>query len=566
MSRAPVSRARRSALVALVALLAAAAPAAAQVPADADWTEHTIGGGAPYPAGEPALHADLFLPRGLPAGERLPVVVSVGPYFGHSGQDAVHPEPTATGPRVRWRDLLVDGRLLQRGYALVQVHLRGTGGSQGCNDFGGAGEQRDVKRAIEWAAAQPWSNGRVVVYGKSYDAWTGVMALDERPRGLTAAVIMSPVAEGYNALYQDGLHYEFGNWTLPAVYQAGDALPPTPDDVREARTAYLTGAVTGLDPACYARNIALQNGLQERDDALGFWRERRHPGAQGSTVPTFFGFGFVDTLAKPDNLLPVWSALAGPKRAWFGQFAHTRLNEPGVGRHEHFFEELFAFLDEHVKGAPAAGLPPVEVEDSLGRWRAEAAWPPADSQDRRVALRPGTYRDVSREKNLNPPADGGSVWSITAPLPHEAWVSGALSAAVDVTAVARAAVVVRVWDVDPDGFGSLLTMGGGRLAAGGATTKRVELWPADHVVRAEHRIAIEVAGGDPLFLQPFTGEEVAVRGGALTLPFLRFDRTRFLPGAPSREAVGRRRRIIPAAVLEGPVTTFDPPPPLEGRP
>ena len=73
---------------------------------------------------------------------------------------------------------------MERGYTWVQVDLRGFGGSSGCLDWGGPGEQADVKAAVEWAAKQPWSTGKVGMYGKSYDGVTGLIGIAQQPQGL----------------------------------------------------------------------------------------------------------------------------------------------------------------------------------------------------------------------------------------------------------------------------------------------------------------------------------------------------------------------------------------------
>ena len=72
---------------------------------------------------------------------------------------------------------------MERGYTWVQVDLRGFGGSSGCLDWGGPGEQADVKAAVEWAATQPWSTGKVGMYGKSYDGVTGLIGIAQQPAG-----------------------------------------------------------------------------------------------------------------------------------------------------------------------------------------------------------------------------------------------------------------------------------------------------------------------------------------------------------------------------------------------
>src|SRR5207244_7501337 len=94
----------------------------------------------------------------------------------------------------------------------------------------GPGEKSDVKRAVEWAASQPWSTGKVGMWGKSYDGWTEVMGLDQKPNGLAAAIIQAPIIDGYRTLYQNGVHYDAGWYVTPALYQEIDSMAPTPSD------------------------------------------------------------------------------------------------------------------------------------------------------------------------------------------------------------------------------------------------------------------------------------------------------------------------------------------------
>ena len=106
------------------------------------------------------------------------MILSIGPYFNHSGQtgpagpaegtryDPVGPQ---RGPSDRFQDFVEGSGLLKKGYTFVMVDLRGFGGSNGCLDWAGPGEQADVENAVEWAASQPWSTGKVGMYGKSYD-------------------------------------------------------------------------------------------------------------------------------------------------------------------------------------------------------------------------------------------------------------------------------------------------------------------------------------------------------------------------------------------------------------
>src|SRR3954469_23157870 len=152
-------------------LLVPAVPAAAieGVPDNADWTQATIKSGDGTP-----LHADILRPANLPKDAKTPVILSIGPYFNHSGQtgpagpaeDTPYTPAGAAGPSARFYDFVNGAHLMDKGYTYVMVDLRGFGGSSGCLDWAGPGEQSDVKTAVEWAAKQPWSTGKVGMYGK----------------------------------------------------------------------------------------------------------------------------------------------------------------------------------------------------------------------------------------------------------------------------------------------------------------------------------------------------------------------------------------------------------------
>ena len=74
------SRLALLAAIAVSALLPAAA-GAAPVPEGAEWSQAT------FPSSDGVkLHADILRPKTLPAGTKTPVILSIGPYFNHSGQ------------------------------------------------------------------------------------------------------------------------------------------------------------------------------------------------------------------------------------------------------------------------------------------------------------------------------------------------------------------------------------------------------------------------------------------------------------------------------------------------
>lgn len=89
-----------------------------------------------------------------------------------------------------------------RGYVHVIANCRGTGGSGGTFGFFDSQERHDMHDLVEWAAAQPWSNGEVGMVGISYFAGTQMEAAVEQPPHLKAIM---PIAGTFD-LYQSATH------------------------------------------------------------------------------------------------------------------------------------------------------------------------------------------------------------------------------------------------------------------------------------------------------------------------------------------------------------------------
>jgi hypothetical protein len=111
-----------------------------------------------------ALSADVYRPGGTGRSEG-------------GGRTDAGPSPTlVTRTPYDKRERGETARALaRRGYAVVVQDVRGTFASEG--EFypyrsEGAAEARDSYDSVEWAAARPWSNGRVGTYGISYAAGT----------------------------------------------------------------------------------------------------------------------------------------------------------------------------------------------------------------------------------------------------------------------------------------------------------------------------------------------------------------------------------------------------------
>lgn len=546
---------RRSAVAALLlsALAATALPAvaldagaagSAQAPReDATYSEHWF----PSSDGVTRLHADVLRPAGLADDVRTPVVLTVSPYANHNGS-TTDTDLSGTGPNPRFYDFLDLTGALDKGYTYVMVDLPGFGGSGGCNDWGGAREQGAVRAAVEWAASQPWSSGKVALLGKSYDAWTGLMGVAQQPRGLAAVVAMEPVYSGYRYIWMNGVRRTSNVGTVP-LFQAVDAKPGRPGDSPEYHVSSAPQAW------CYGVNIA---GASADDSPTGpYWAERDlGPTADGKTTPVFLMQGFLETNTKPDGAFAYWNDLDGEhNRAWFGQFDHVRGWETDAdGRQQTgrdvFVDELVRFLDEHLKGvAPRVDDPTVAVQDVLGRYRAEAQWPPADSRLFTTALTTGTYTDDGSGSGLRP-TEGGGLWSVSAPLPHDVWLSGEPVITVGASSVPNANLAANVYDIAPDGTARMISRGVSLLRGVGTKTASYRLYGQDWPIAAGHRIGVLVSDADTdEFTHVATRSGVTVTSATIALPFLEHDRTRFLDGTSTPRL---------EAFLAAPTTTLSP--------
>ena len=521
-------------LAACVALLAPAAAHAADPPPGSDWKQARI----PSTDGV-NLYADVLRPKGLPDTAKTPVIVSVGPYFNHSGQlgplglaqDAPY-DPISGGPSDRFYDFIEAAKIFEKGYTWVQVDLRGFGGSNGCLDWAGPGEQADVKAAVEWAASQPWSTGRVGMYGKSYDAVTGMLGILTQPKGLSAVIAQEPVYDMYRYLFSNRVRYLNASAT-PNLYNAIAASPGTAAD----SLAYHEASLNDLTrPGCPAFNFADQ---QDPNHDSPYWKARDLiASADGKKTPFFLTQGLLENNTKPDGSADYFNALDGPKRAWFGMWDHVRGTDKTsdgkfvMGRST-FVEEAMRFYDRYVAGkpdsqAPVSKDPPVVLQTNDAKWRAEQNWPPKDAVAINAPLKTGTYADDGTEGGYND-GSGQNIWTFSPPFAQDVELAGTPSVTLDVESGPNANLVADLYDVDKDGKATIISRQAYLLAGSGKVA--FKLYDQDWKMPAGHRIGVMVTGANQgWWTHVPTGQQVTVKSAQISLPFLTCRRTSALPG------------------------------------
>jgi hypothetical protein len=540
------------------------------VPEGAVWTEHTIqSDGA-------ELHADLLRPQAaVDSGEKTPVILMTGPYFGHAGQlgaagaaPAVGGEPydpvgPSEGPSARFHDLINGAQLIQRGYSVLMVDLRGFGGSSGCLDWAGPGEQADVVASVEWAASQDWSTGKVGMYGKSYDAVTGLAGIANQPEGLEAVVAQEPVYDMYRYLYGDGIR-RVNSVLTPALYTGIDATPqPAQDD-----PAYTVAGLNDTSrPGCKAVNYAEQAG--GTDHFSPYWRARNFITlSKGSDVPLLLTQGLPENNTVSDGLAQYLQAHKGYERAWLGPWDHVRGAEATasgqlkMGR-AGWYDEVVRFYDEFLKGEePAVRDPMIAVQTNDGKWRAEDQWPPADAVRYTSDLRSGTYTDDGQGSQWGSGATSG-IWTISPPLAHDAHLAGSPQVVVPIsTPVPNSNLVVSVYDIDPSGVATHITRQGHLLPRNDDYT--LDLWSADWKIPAGHRVGVRVSDSDSnWWVHAGTQQAVTVYGGSVELPFLSYTRPDTIQGDPGVQLgtyTGRKVTLPAATIAEAESADFALPP------
>lgn len=542
---------------------------------DADWTEATI----PSTDGV-QLHADVLRPKGSTAADKTPVIISIGPYFNHSGQvgpagaiedTSYDPMGPNAGPSERFADFVEGAKILtrERKYTFVMVDLRGFGGSTGCLDWGGPGEQADVAAAVKWAAEQPWSTGAVGTYGKSYDGMTGLMGAAARPAGLKAVVAQEPVYDDYRYLYGDGIR-RLNSLATPALY---DAIAVTPGPVQDGNRTYnVSGASQdAARPGCFAANFADQ---QNDDHYAPYWRTRNIiNNIRGSQVPIFVTQGMTENNTAPDGFAEFLENHPGPERGWLGPWDHVRGADLDGGKlamgRQGWYDEVMDFYDQYLydEGRPSnAGYAPFAVQSvTTGRWRPEAQWPPADAAQRTITtLNAGSYTDDGRSTRTS----STGVWTVSEPLPYAVTTAGAGKVVVDVSSpTPRSNLVVDVYDLNASGKGPLVARNGSLIRNNGKVT--IDLMSADWTFAKGRRIGIRVTDTNTdwwLATVP-TEQTVQVYGGTVTLPFLRYARPQTIQGdsGTTRAAWVAKQAQAPAAALAE-ARAFDLPPAAEDQP
>jgi len=177
------------------------------------------------------LRADIFRPT---APGSYPVIASYGPYgkglpfkelMPYEWQKMISDHPDVlegSSGQYQVYELADPEKWVPDGYVCVRVDVRGTGRSPGYLHPLSEREGKDFYECIEWAADQPWSNGKVGLNGISYMAMNQWQVAGLQPPHLAAICVWEGSGDCYrDASYHGGILSRFVDRWYGLVGQHG---------------------------------------------------------------------------------------------------------------------------------------------------------------------------------------------------------------------------------------------------------------------------------------------------------------------------------------------------------
>jgi putative CocE/NonD family hydrolase len=351
------------------------------------------------------LYAVLILPRETPTGGgKYPIMLDRTPY---SADKRTSLGPAGPQPETILSPL--DAELVRAGYIVAIEDVRGKYRSEGDYVMNrplrgplnptAVDHSTDAWDTIDWLVRNvPESNGRVGTFGTSYDGFTALMSLVDPHPALKASVPINPMVDGWKgddwfhngAFRQEMIGYVYGQTS--GRTSASEYFPSVVDDYSAALrlgSASAYGHAMGLDRLPFWRRLTQHPAYD------AYWQGQaldRILARRPLTVPTLIvgsEWDQEDIYGAP----ALFDAVKASPNARFvlGPWYHGQSNYPaltlgplswGVDTARWFRQRLLIpFLDQHLKGGPAADIARVTAfEAGTNRWRRLDDWPLACSR------------------------------------------------------------------------------------------------------------------------------------------------------------------------------------------
>jgi putative CocE/NonD family hydrolase len=361
-------------LIAAVAVALSMAPGAASAQ---EYGPHRVAEVVPFAVtaeGGDVLRGHVYLPD---APGPYATVLELSPYH-----DTTSGSPTAEkAPGGEMTELFKP--FTEAGYAVAFVSMRGTGKSDGCLPLGGYEDRRDAYAVIESLADQPWSNGRIGMWGLSYAGWSQYLAMAAKPPSLKAVVPESGVIDLWSLISRRGAAFQVAGPAFAPAWSALTSLSALDPVVDATEHAPCPNLATDS-----AEDLMLQFGTSRN----AWWDERdMRPAIKGSRIPALITNGMsmlrMPATDQEGHILQfrgLWDLLRPDRtRMLLGQWPHAY---PYNNGRPDFTQMTLDFFDEHLRGADRKLKPGVvEYQDDDKTWHTARSWPPP-AQTKRLYL------------------------------------------------------------------------------------------------------------------------------------------------------------------------------------
>jgi len=167
------------------------------------------------------LNATVYKPKDMK--EPLPVIFTLTPYIADTYHERAY-------------------YFAQNGYVFALVDVRGRGNSQGIFEPL-VHDGRDGHDIVEWLARQPWSNGKVTMWGGSYAGFDQWSTVKEFPPHLATVVPVASAHPGVDFPFENNIFYpyemQWGTYTSGVTPQ-GNLRRESSFWIQKYRELYLT--------------------------------------------------------------------------------------------------------------------------------------------------------------------------------------------------------------------------------------------------------------------------------------------------------------------------------------
>ena len=413
------------------------------------------------------LRADVYRPDD---GGRYPVLLSYGPYAkGLAFQEGYpsawnrmaeeHPDVVAgsTNKYQNW-EVCDPEKWVPDGYVCLRIDARGCGRSPGYIDHFSPRETQDLYDSIEWAAVQPWSDGKIGLSGVSYYAMNQWAVASRQPPHLVAMIPWEGAAEWYrDSTHHGGMVSTFwDNWYDMQVKTVQHGLGT------RGSTNPNTGELTSGPPTLSDEELAA-NRCAFGDDIIAHpfddqYHADRSPVWDKVEVPFLSSANWGGQGLHPRGNFEAYTRSASPER-WLEVHGIEHWTEYytdyGVDLQKRFFGHFLKGADTGWDSQPRVLLQVRHVDRFVER--AEEDWPIPRTDWRPLHLHAdgkllATPCGLDGE-TLAYEATGDGLTFLTEPTTEELEITGPLAAKLFVsssTADADLFVVFRVFDPDGD--------------------------------------------------------------------------------------------------------------------